>query len=717
MLYTTVAEAEAALRKASDDYYNGTPSLTDAEFDALWTRHRQERVLHPDDFPADTILDKVGAKPGASGFAVVRHPSPMQSLDNVFEAEDGTVEQLNKWLAKISDACGDISVAVEPKIDGLSLNLVYLQGKLMQAVLRGDGIQGEDVTGNVLACIKAGTMRIPHILRCGIDMQVRGEVFMSFDAFAALNARQTAVGAELYANPRNAASGSLRLHDSAECARRGLSFLPHGVVDDGLGCHNVSMDNLAADGFDSLEDYRVSSLDRFGGVSGIREGLGELCYPIDGAVFKVNDYDLRNTLGSTSHHPNWAIALKFQQEQVETALLGITVQVGRTGVLTPVAELEPTLIDGSTVGRATLHNEDEVRRLGVQIGDTVVIQKAGGIIPQVVRVVSTGPRQPAFDLVAHIGGKCPSCGGTDIQKQQVAGEDGARWMCMNRTCPAQLAARIEHFCSRDALDIDGLGGSMAEAVAARMLELAAQPDAAPLCLMNLLRWTCYGGLYMKSDTGTLTRFGEARGKKVMKSLLAAQKLPLHRWLCALGIHSIGRNTSKEISRLISSAQELWQASQPGGMETATAACSALWALQYPKMFDKNHEAIAKFKIDRHLGPVSVKALVDYLASGEGQAVFRQLASWGVVSDNYNPIPKAVATESAVAGKTFVITGTLSEPRTAIQALIEKAGGKVSGSVSKKTDFLVAGEDCGSKLTAASNLGVKILSEDALRALL
>lgn len=380
-----VIEAEKALRAASEAYYNGTPVMSDEDYDTLWQNHKRAREKRPGDpFWHTSILNEVGAPPASdSGFRKVAHLSPMLSLDNAMTLEDLTSPELVKWHADICAATGpDTVVTLEPKVDGLALRLTYLAGKLARAVTRGDGTTGDDVTANVVAA-----QLVPLCLPDQISVEVNGEVFMDFATFGDLNVRMKEAGEEEYANPRNAAAGSLRLHDLNKVADRGLRFLAHGVLGGGFADHEASLGYLDNAGM-SVVPWMVSTASAEWEVKDLRglieKRMGPDLYPIDGIVFKVTDFAKRMILGSTSRAPRWAVALKFRQERAVTTLLGITVQVGRSGALTPVAELEPVWVDGSTISRATLHNEDYINKLGLYVGAKVVIEKAGAIVPQVL---------------------------------------------------------------------------------------------------------------------------------------------------------------------------------------------------------------------------------------------------------------------------------------------------------------------------------------------
>lgn len=711
-----IEETESLLCAAVHAYYNGQPIMSDEDYDRLVISHQAHRRQHPTLFPETTVLDRVGAPTDPdSGFTKVKHAVPMLSLDNVFEDENDQCDELNAWLQEVDRKCGaDTLIAVEPKIDGLSLSVRWIEGRLV-AVTRGDGAEGDDVSANVahMFPLESSDLALEKL-------EIRGEIAMTFTTFDQLNEELREKGEEPYANPRNAAAGSLRLHDPEESRRRGLIFVPHGVIAEGVDSHVIALDYVAQAGIgEAILPFYINSSQRVESVAQIREQVASgLDYPIDGLVFKVMKESQRALMGSTSRAPRWAIALKFQQEKATTTVRAITVQVGRTGALTPVAELEPVWIDGSTVSRATLHNEDQINRLGLAVGDQVEVRKAAAIIPEIVRSLqadSDGSPRPPFSLLKHIGGQCPSCGGTDLPKQQVAGEEGARYQCMNPGCPAQLAARIAHFASRKCLDIEMLGGEAADAIAKRFqdfredtrlimgswnsLELLLSLFDKPLSWWSSLTWT--------SSRGVSMTFGEKRAAKVMAALERAKTLPLRRWLFALGIPTVGENTSKEVTRLLGAPIDF--------VRQMNHENSILRMLADGK--DKSSPELARYHISSHLGPVSARHLMESLIGNpSGALVLVKLSSWGIQSDNYDPEP-AASDAKPLFGKTFCITGTLSVGRDEMKALIEAKGGKVSGSVSKKTNYLVAGEDCGSKLDKARTLEVAILTEAEIRAML
>ena len=720
---------EQQLRDWAEAYHNGEPMVPDTVFDETMGLHAAHRRSNPDEYPKDTILDRVGTPPAkTSGFEKVSHTTPMQSLDNVFEGANGEADELNTWLAGIASVIGATrEVMIEPKIDGLSLSLIYQDGKLVRAVTRGDGTMGDNVFANVVASgmvpldLKA---KLPYQHHGCID--VRGEVFMDWPTFDRLNSELEAAGEQKLVHPRNAAAGALRQHDAAECAKRGLRFLPHGVIGSGFDTYRDSIEFLRIFGFEVIPKQMAETQEQFEIVGILRAIVGTPDYPIDGLVLKVNDFELRNRLGSTSRAPRWAIALKFKAEKVVTKLKAITIQTSRHGVLTPVAELHSVYVEGATISRCTLHNEDQIRFLDLMVGDDVEIRRAAGVIPELTGSVTSARRRqeltdyhrskyevngavletmvatsmaderPKFDLIKHVGGKCPSCGSADIRRDAEA----SAYKCCNPDCPAQLAGKVQHFCSRQALDITGIGEEAAAALAERLQGAG---------VMDLFKCTrgLFASLTWQTESGGTMTFGDSRAAKTMAALEQSKKLPLHRWLYALGIPSIGVNTAKEISRLCKDAVALSDMTMTG-----RPICQIAMGV------DKSSEGLAPYGISSHLGPVSAKALEKWVWSEQGQYVINKLHTWGVVSDNYNPKPVVVSGgSSGFAGKTVVVTGTLSVGRNEFEALLSNAGAKVSGSVSKKTDYLVAGENCGSKLDKAKAAGVNVITEAEARQLL
>jgi DNA ligase (NAD+) len=568
-------------------------------------------------------------------------------------------------------------------------------------------------------------------------LEVRGEIFMPNEAFAAMNAERDEAGLPTFANPRNATAGTLKHLDPKVVATRPLAFLAHG-----LGAYegpelptehdfHALLDDLAiprnnpvivAESLDELLEA-VRRIDRD------RHALG---YGTDGAVVKVLARSEREQLGFTSRAPRWAAAYKFLPEQKETVLKDITIQVGRTGVLTPVAELEPVLVSGSTVARATLHNEEEIQRKDIRIGDTVVIEKAGEIIPAVVKVVMEKrlPCAPPFSLLDHIGGKCPSCGGP------VSKEDGfVAWRCTNFECPAQAVSKIKQFASRKALDIEGVGETVAEALVRRGL------CHTPLDLFTL-DLESLANLNLGSDEEA-RRFGEKNAAKVIEALQAARSKPLDRWLFAMGIRQVGESAAKELARLhpdlksVGSSELLQSVAEAGRLEAERKSISPRNKENPPANEAEKQErqrahdelkaridgiaaTLEGYKISPDAGQVVAESVTSFFSSEAGRHVLERMEQLGIdpASANYQPKPaEADLSAMPLAGKTFVITGTLSMGRDEMKRHLESKGAKVSGSISANTDYLLSGEGGGSKRDRAEKLGVKVIGEDELAELL
>ncbi len=694
-----IDELRQQVRHHDELYYNqAQPEISDAEYDKLFRELEELEASHPQLDDPNSPTKRVGGRP-IDGFQQIRHAVPMLSIDDVFELKDSDepAAELIAFYQRLRKNLGrdDIAVTVEPKIDGVAVSLLYRKGVLAYAATRGDGSTGDDITHNVR------TIRsIPLSLPAGAPplLEVRGEIFMPNEAFARMNEERDEEGLPTFANPRNATAGTLKQLDPRVVAKRPLAFLAHG-----LGAYEGPQLESEAD-FHSL-------LDRMGiprnqpvftarnqqqmldAVEHINHQRHNLDYGTDGAVIKVLDRAERETLGFTSRAPRWAAAYKFLPEQVETLLESITIQVGRTGVLTPVAELTPVLVSGTTVSRATLHNQDEIDRKGIHIGARVLIEKAGEIIPAVVKVTVPVPDAATFSIFGHVNGCCPSC------KGPISQEDGfVAWRCTNFQCPAQAVTRITHFASRKALDIEGLGETVAEALVRR--ELCHSPlelftiDEEQLANLNL-----------GSDDAP-RRFGEKNAKKVIAALATARTKPLNRWLYAMGIRQLGEAAAKELSRLHASLDKL-------------AASPLLAELISDTRTDakKKNELLMPYAISGDVGPAVAQSITEFFQSDAGRQVLDGLHQLGInpQSDNHLPKPsEADSSDMPLSGQTWVITGTLSMDRDAMKALIESKGGKVSGSVSSKTDCLLAGDGGGSKRDKAEQLGVRIVDEAELR---
>jgi len=720
---STIADREQKLNEYSDAYYNGQPLVSDAEFDRLWKEHKLAREEDPSHAQwKDTILDRVGAGPMASsGFTKVKHLAPMMSLDNIFvQTEAPQLGELRKWLAKldIGNMADKVVIVAEPKIDGLSASIIYEDGLLSRVVTRGDGDEGDDITANALAAALVPSTIIPDAPWGNIHLrgirEFRGEIYMPFGVFNDLHDVAIAAGEEPPSNPRNAAAGMIRRKDSSSLRGCGLKFMVHGIENTDLDTYSDERARAAAFGFivPAHFEFYVDENPELDVLS----TLLNRGYPTDGLVFKVDSYKLRKALGFTSRAPKWAIALKLEQEQVETICSDITVQVGRSGILTPVAELDPVTVDGSVVSRATLHNEAQVNRLGLMVGDRVVLQKAGGVIPEIVKSVTFekivaqakihGPHEPAdpiarvlkarplFSLPDYIENKCPSCGSTDIVK------DGERYVCGNTAgCKAQMAARVEHMASRGCLNIMGLGTEACDAIAQR------GDITHPFDILNKdLEW--FASLSWVTDTGKNMSFGNARAKKAVDSFATIGKQPFSRWLAACGIHSVGENTSKEVSRIFKQPLDLVrQYMDTDGVHDVLK--------QIVAGADKNVGWLATYQVSHHLGPVSAGELLKFIGSPDGAFALAMMAGRDVVSDNYDPTP-APKSAGNLTGQAFAITGTMSQPRDYFKAMIEEAGGKVTDTISAKLTALVCGLGGGGKRDKAAKLGIPVWDENQLR---
>jgi DNA ligase (NAD+) len=645
------------------------PDISDAEYDGLRQRHQQIEERFPDLHLTNSPTDKVGA-PVAGGFGKVTHARPMLSLANAFNGEDVRefVARVRRFLNLEDDAT--VELMAEPKIDGLSASLRYENGQFVQGATRGDGQVGEDITRNLLT-IDA----IPRSLSGDVPavVEIRGEVYMRHDEFLALNARQEAAGAKVFANPRNAAAGSLRQIDSTITADRKLHFFAYawGEVSEPLADRLTGfLARLDAWGFSTNPlsracDGAEDAIEFHREIASLR---ADLPYDIDGVVYKVNDVALQERLGMVSRAPRWAIAHKFAAEQAETVLEGIDIQVGRTGALTPVARLRPITVGGVVVSNATLHNEDELARKDVRIGDTVVVQRAGDVIPQVVRVVA---EKRLADSVAYAyPTRCPAC-----DSEAVRGEDEVIRRCTGGLiCPAQAVERLKHFVSRNAFDIEGLGEKqITEFWTDKLIQ---RPG-------DIFRLSQH-----KDDILQRERWAEKKTENVLASIEARRQIGLDRFIFALGIRQIGQATARLLAINYGSLPAMLAA-----MATAR---------------DEESDAYKDLVNIDQIGPLVAADLVAFFAEAHNHAVVEDLDRELEIEAFEAP----AAADSPIAGKTMVFTGTLIVMgRGEAKAKAESMGAKVAGSVSKKTDYVVVGADAGSKAAKAEALGVTILSEE------
>lgn len=646
------------LRKASDAYYaDDSPVMSDYEYDLLMRKLKTLEELHPEHDDPDSPTHRVG---GYAAFSPVAHPAPLQSLNDVFSFEELAQfdERMRAALMKIGNK-DRLQYTVTPKIDGLSVALTYQDGVFVRGATRGDGLVGEDVTHNLM------TVRsLPKRMPAQGTVVIRGEIYMPRTVFAALNAQNEAEGKPLFANPRNAAAGSLRQLDSAVAEKRGLALLVYNIQHWDMpmpATHEEILSVLGEWGMPVVEHRLVDS------PGGIREAIGQIdearqSYPfdIDGVVVMVSSLAQRGLLGETSKAPRWAAAYKFPPDCRSTVLRNISIQVGRTGVLTPKAELEPVRLAGTTVQNATLHNQDFIRMMDVRIGDTVQVRKAGEIIPEIIAVEYD--KRPTTAIPYLFPRECPECGST-VERQE--GESAVR--CPNLNCPAQKLRLLAHFCSRGAMDIEGLGSTTCALLIDKGLA------SAPADLYGL-DWEA-----LKSLDG----FGEKSVSNLKNAVEASKSRDLSRLLFALGIRHVGQKAARLLSEAVGSMERL-QSAQVEDL------------LRIPEI----GEAIAK-------------SMRLYLDSDAGQETVGRLKAAGV-----NMTGKPRETGLPLEGKTFVLTGTLSGlTREEAAARIGERGGKVSASVSRKTSYLVAGQAAGSKLARARELGVEILTEDDFARLL
>ncbi len=696
-----IAELTEQIRRHDHLYYTqAEPEISDAEYDKLFRKLEELEKAHPDLLDPNSPTQRVGSKP-LEGFSQIQHPVPMLSIDDVFELKDAEVPEAElivfyKRLQKNLNR-ENIAVTMEPKIDGVAVSLLYENGELKYAATRGDGTTGDDVTQNVRTIrnipLKFSGKSFPTTL------EVRGEIFMPNSAFATLNESREEDGLPTFANPRNATAGTLKQLDPKIVATRPLAFLAHG-----LGAYDGDLLETETDFHDLLDRVSIprnQPIRLAENLEEILEGIQffsahrhDLDHATDGVVIKILARAERETLGATSRAPRWAAAYKFLPEQQETILENISIQVGRTGVLTPVAELTPVLISGSTVSRATLHNQDEITKKGIYIGAKVLVEKAGEIIPAIVKVIDPDPEKEPFSLYDAVAGKCPSCLAPITQE-----EGFVAWRCTNFECPAQAVTAITHFAARKALDIDSMGEIVAEALVRH------GHATSPLDLFSLTEETL-ANLNLGTEDSP-RRFGEKNAAKVIASLAAARSKPLNKWLFAMGIRHAGESAAKELSRLHQHLTDIPDSPILAELVKDTRATAK-----------KQNEFLTQYAITGDVGPAVAESILTFFQSEAGHHILQRFAELDLnpESQNFSPIP-AEAPQLPLTGKTFVITGTLTESRDHYKALIEQNGGKVSGSVSKNTDYLLAGESAGSKLDKATQLGIQILSERTLADLL
>lgn len=655
-----LAEADKLRREIRHNeylyYVLDAPEITDAEYDRMMVRLRELEARYPESIPADSPTQRVGGR-ASSQFTEVRHLEPLLSLGNVFSAEE--LRAFDERVRSGLPAGSKVEYVMEPKIDGLACSLIYENGKLVRAATRGDGVVGENVTANVRTIRSIPlTLKVPEGEAVPELLDVRGEVYMPRQAFMRLNEQRAERGESEFANPRNAAAGSLRQLDPQVTASRSLSFFAYYLVGEGAQPkHSESLALLARYGFKVSENYKVvenidEAIKYIGDFNELRQGLS---YDTDGAVIKVNDVYQQRILGATGKDPRWATAYKYPPEQAETTLEDIDWRVGRTGVLTPTAVLTPVKLSGSVISRATLHNEDFIRAKDIRIGDRVIINKAGEIIPEVLRVVVE--KRTGDEKEVEIPNVCPECGWR-VERQ---GEEAAI-RCTNPHCPALGREGLIHFVSRDAMNIDGCGPSVINA----LLDAGLVRDAADLYSLR------------KEDLLKLERMGEKSADNLLAALAESKKNELDKLLFALGIRHVGAKVARILATEFGSMEKLQQA-QP--------------------------EELAQI---RDIGDKIAESAVTWLNVPANIDLVERLAAAGLTMTF---TPPASQEDNPFFGKTLVFTGTMPTlGRAEAKTMAQDVGAKVSGSVSKKTDYVIAGAEAGSKLEKAQQLGVTVIDE-------
>ena len=637
------------IEKNSHLYYDlDAPLISDFEYDAMMRRLEELEAEHPELVTPDSPTQHVGGQ-AMSSFAPVTHEAPLESLTDVFSEEE-----LMEFGHKMNELVTvPHQYSVEPKIDGLSMALRYENGVFVQGATRGNGTVGEDVTEN-LRTIRNLPMQLKNAPE---HLVVRGEVYMSKAVFQELNGEREVRGEALFANPRNAAAGSMRQQDPKVAASRKLDIILFNIQasSETYKTHGETLDAMWEMGFNVIPYKLYDNIrDCVEQVRYLGDHREELPYDMDGAVIKINDLEQRRQLGSTAKAPRWAVAYKYPPEQKESKVVDIVVQVGRTGVLTPKAVIEPVRLAGTTVTNATLHNQDFVDKLDIRVGDTVVVQKAGEIIPEVLSV--NHALRPEGTVPFHLPETCPECGGPVVRD-----EDGVAMRCTGAECPAQRLRNIAHFASREAMDIDGLGISLCESL-----------------IRNGLVKSPAELYYLQQESlEKLERMGKKSAANLMHAIEQSKQQGLARVLCGFGIRQVGAKASRTLASHFGTMDKLMAA----GGEELTAVPD--------------------------IGPITAEFIREWLDQPQSQHQIRLLREAGVVLENTD-----VVLDTRFQGKTFVLTGALEQyTREEAGALIEKLGGKVSSSVSKKTSYVLAGENAGSKLTKANDLGIPVITED------
>jgi DNA ligase (NAD+) len=646
-------------------YVVDNPGISDAEFDKLMQQLKDLEADHPDLITPDSPTQRVGGKP-REGFVKVPHSSPMLSLDNTYNEEE-----LRDWERRVHELSGrsDVDYVCELKLDGMSLALIYEDGKLVRGITRGDGSVGEDVTLNVRT-VRSIPLSIPKekLKKAGIpaDFEVRGELLMPLAAFKRMNEEREAKGLSVFANPRNATAGTVRQLESKVTAERRLDYFTYMLLEKGrtyFDRHSKTLDALDAAGFKVNQNRKlVHGIDEAWAFIRQWEGKRDsLPYEIDGIVIKVDRTALQDELGFTGKAPRWAIAFKYAARAGVTKLEDIRVQVGRTGKLTPVAMLAPVLIGGTTVRNATLHNMDEIERLGVKIGDWLQVERGGDVIPKIVKVIDDKDH-PRGHKSFHMPETCPVCG-----TKVVRTEGEVDYRCVNANCPAKLRETILHFASRGVMNIDGMG----DALVTQLTERGLVKNVADIYKLT------------KADLLSLERMGDKSAQNILDEIENSKKLPLERVIYGLGIRMVGERTAQFLAEHFGSMEELEKA------------------------------GVDELQNVNEVGPRIAESIVEFFSIAANRKLVGRLREAEV-----KLIGQKKQRGTKLAGKTFVLTGTLAHfTRDEAKKMIEDAGGKVTGSVSKKTDYVVAGADAGSKLDKAKELGVKVIDEKEMESII
>jgi len=674
-------------------YVLNQPKISDRQYDKLFAELKELEAANPQLITADSPTQRVSDRP-LEGFATVRHTIPMLSIDNTYD--DDELKAFDKRVAKLLRD-QDYDYVVELKIDGVAISLRYEQGKLTIAATRGDGEVGDDVTANIRT-VKAVPLVLLDVGKIPDVLEIRGEVYMPTSSFTELNKVRAEAGEAAFANPRNATSGSLKLLDSKLTAERNLSFFAYDT--------GVYSEPLAANHYESLQRFKELGLpvNPHSRAKNIKEAI-EICgswnkkrsdldYQIDGMVIKINRFEQRDILGATGRAPRWCISYKFAAEQAETTVESIDVQVGKSGILTPVANLKPVLLAGTTVKRASLHNFDMLAKLDVRCDDTVVIEKAGEIIPQVVEV-KVEQRKNIVGETFTVPTKCPECG-SDVEKDK----NSVYILCENSQCPAKLKERLEHFVGKGQMDIETLGPALIE----QLVEAGLVKNFADLYKLEMEDLLDFEGMAEKS------------ADNVIKAIEKSKRRPLWRLLAGLGIRYVGGQSAQTLSKHFGTFKNMLAVDKEElkKIKREEESKKKLLERKYKRQeisseeYNKQREVLRKSERLKDIGMKVIDSLCDYIANEENKAMMQELITLGVRPES----PKKTTGSERLSGKIIVVTGTLENfDRQQAEEAIRQAGAKTSSSVSKKTDFVLAGKNPGSKLTKAQELGIEIIDEN------